>query len=436
MNLSQSLRIKSDSPTIAFVGAGGKTTALFQLAREFKQRVIVTATTHLGAWQTPLADHHIIAKSVDDLIKHDFQGVTLITGSIENDRTEPIDKLILLWLHDVSKEKSIPFLIEADGARQKSLKAPAEHEPEIPDFVEMAVVVVGLSGLGKPLNEEYVHRPEIFAKLARQETGAKITAENIVKLICDPKGGLKNIPPRARRVVLLNQADTPELKSASGKMARQLLDHYDSVIVGTLQPVGLQTIEPTAGIILAAGGSKRFGQTKQLLDWHGQPFVRAVAKTAQEAGLSPIVIVTGANADEVEKAVAGLDVIIAQNKDWEGGQSSSIRVGVKALPSNTGASIFLLADQPQIPVSVIRALMETHASGLYPIVAPLVLMEKRANPVLFDRVTFPDLLAIEGDVGGRAIFSKHKVEFIPWHDDILLLDVDKPEDYQRLMDDE
>jgi CTP:molybdopterin cytidylyltransferase MocA len=80
--------------------------------------------------------------------------------------------------------------------------------------------------------------------------------------------------------------------------------------------------------------------------------------------------------------------------------------------------------------------METHANGLYPIIAPLVLMEQRANPVLFDRVTFPDLLALDGDTGGRAIFPKHKVEFMPWHDDILLLDVDKPEDYERLVNSE
>jgi CTP:molybdopterin cytidylyltransferase MocA len=51
---------------------------------------------------------------------------------------------------------------------------------------------------------------------------------------------------------------------------------------------------------------------------------------------------------------------------------------------------------------------------------------------LFDRDTFPDLLTLEGDVGGRGIFSKHDVEYLPWHDDSLLLDVDEPEDYQRL----
>jgi CTP:molybdopterin cytidylyltransferase MocA len=70
------------------------------------------------------------------------------------------------------------------------------------------------------------------------------------------------------------------------------------------------------------------------------------------------------------------------------------------------------------------------------IIAPLVLEERRANPVLFDKVTFPDLLKLTGDIGGRAIFSKYKVEYIPWHDDRVLLDVDKPEDYQRLVEDE
>jgi molybdenum cofactor cytidylyltransferase len=62
-----------------------------------------------------------------------------------------------------------------------------------------------------------------------------------------------------------------------------------------------------------------------------------------------------------------------------------------------------------------------------------VLEEKRANPVLFDRIAFPALMNLTGDVGGRAIFDKYKVEYIPWHDDILLFDVDKPTDYQKLI---
>lgn len=436
MNLSHALRIAHEASVVAFAGAGGKTTALFQLARELKGPVIVTATTHLGAWQTSLADHHIIVESIDDVIDHEFNGITLITGHIKDDRTEPIDKSVLAWLNENSKQHNIPLLIEADGSRQKPLKAPAGHEPVIPEFADLIVVVAGLSGLGKPMNQEYVHRPGIFGELTNQKNNATITPENVVKVLCQPKGGLKNIPSHARRVALLNQADTPELQAVGGKMARQLLDSYDSVLVGALQSSKIQTVENVAGIVLAAGESTRFGQTKQLLDWHGQPFVRAVAKTALDAGLSPVLVVTGANADEVEKAIVDLDVSIVRNDGWQNGQGTSIRVGVQALPPKTGACVFLLADQPQIPASVIRALVETHSNGLQPIVAPLVQMERRANPVLFDRVTFPDLLALEGDTGGRAIFSKYKVEFMPWHDDILLLDVDKPEDYKRLVESE
>ncbi|MEI2624289.1 MAG: nucleotidyltransferase family protein [Giesbergeria sp.] len=125
---------------------------------------------------------------------------------------------------------------------------------------------------------------------------------------------------------------------------------------------------------------------------------------------------------------------IVNNADYQQGQSTSVRAGIRSLPQGAGSAIFLLADQPQIPVEIIRALTESHTRGMHPIIAPLVLGERRANPVLFDRAAFPDLLQLTGDVGGRAIFDRHRVEYIPWHDDILLFDVDKPEDYQRLKD--
>jgi len=91
----------------------------------------------------------------------------------------------------------------------------------------------------------------------------------------------------------------------------------------------------------------------------------------------------------------------------------------------------LLADQPQVTPGVLRALVERHSLDLSRIVAPQV-RGRRANPVLFDRNTFPDLLALTGDLGGRGIFSKYPVTTLPWHDESLLLDVDTPEDYKRL----
>ena len=435
--LAKALRVKP-TPCLAFIGSGGKTTAMFQLARELPPPVIITATTHLGTWQIELADKHIITETPAPIeeLKHGLNGVILVTGVFDGDRTKPINKNVLNWLHQFCGFHSIPLLIEADGSRQKPLKAWAEHEPPIPSFVEQVIEVIGLPGIGKPLNIEHVHRPEIFSKLSGLNADETVTAEALTHVLRHPEGGLKNIPPGARKSILLNQADTPELQSIARGMTHSLLTKFDSVVVSSLKQRQIFAVhEPVAGIILAAGESSRFGQPKQLLDWKGQTFVHAVAKTALDSGLFPVVVVTGANAGQVETAVHDLPVKIVRNEDWKEGQASSIRTGVRAMPEQTGASIFLLCDQPQLTTTVLQALVESHATQLQSVLAPMV-QDQRANPILFDRVTFPDLLTLEGDVGGRAIFHKHRVDYLPWHDDRRLLDVDTPEMYQRLITDD
>jgi len=466
ISLKDALRF-NNTGRIAFTGAGGKTTGMFQLARQLSSPVIVTATSHLGVWQAELADKHIVITSPGQVeqLESDLTGVILLTGELDGDKTKPVSAHALGTIRQFCTDHSIPLLIEADGSRQKPLKGWAEHEPPIPDFVDTIVQVVGLSGLGKPLNEENVHRPEIFAKLSGSKIGEFVTQDQLIQVVTHPKGGLKNIPANARRVIVLNQADTPELQSAAHGMSHALLSSFDSVVVASLKEEKIFAVhEPIAGIILAAGESSRYGQPKQLLDWKGEPFVRAVAKTALDAGLSPVIVVTGANAEQVENAVKDLNVVTVRNEEWRSGQASSIREGILALtqppPSlpqirqenpgfqskissvvfgggarraeGVGGAIFLLVDQPQVTSSVIRALMEKHAEGLYRVIAPMVI-DRRGNPVLFDRSTFADLLTLEGDVGGRAIFHKHRVEYLPWHDDALLLDVDTPEHYQRLI---
>ncbi len=438
LTLAKALRLSSPC-CVAFVGAGGKTTAMSQLAKELAPPVIVTATTHLGGWQTSLADQHLITERADDFANQNWHGVTLVTGPSLDERTKPVSGNVLSWLRAETQKAGLSLLIEADGARQKPLKAPAEHEPPIPDFTDVVVVVAGLSALGQPLAEEFVHRSERFSRLSGLKMGEKISSDVIARVLTHPEGGLKNIPKNARRVALLNQADTPESQSQARGIIRSLLSAFDAVIVASLKEKIIYAVhEHVAGIILAAGESKRFGTPKQLLDWHGEPFIRVIAKTALNAKLSPVVVVTGSNAEQVEAAIKDLPVKIVRNNEWQGGQATSIRAGLIPLSQigrgarGEGAVIFLLSDQPQVTVTVIQALAETHAAELHPIVAPLVMMEQRANPVLFDRVTFPDLLALEGDVGGRAIFSKHHVEYMPWHDENLLLDVDKPEDYHRM----
>jgi molybdenum cofactor cytidylyltransferase len=314
----------------------------------------------------------------------------------------------------------------------------------------MVAVVAGLSGLGRPLSDEFVHRPEVFARLSGLAIGETISPEALLRVLTHPSGGMKHIPAQARRLVLLNQADSAEIQAQAKALAGNLIPSYDAVIIASLAQSMVHAIyEPVAGIILAAGEARRFGESKQLLDYHGQPFIRAVAKTALASGLSPVVVVSGANAEAVEAAVSDLPVVLARNSGWQNGQSSSIRTGLQALRhpdlpnvsyatfepgggwKGFGAAIFLLADQPQLTSTVLRALIEQHAQTLAPVLVPLV-AGRRANPVLFDQATFHDLLSLTGDVGGRAIFSKYSVAYLPWQDESLLMDVDTPDDLERL----
>jgi molybdenum cofactor cytidylyltransferase len=343
----------------------------------------------------------------------------------------------LAALSEFARQHQLPLLVEADGSRQLALKAPASHEPAIPDFVDLVVVLAGLSALGQPLDETRAHRPDRFAALAETQLGEPITRQHLARVLAHPEGGLKNIPAGARRVALLNHVETDTLSATANRIAASLLSSFDSVLAASLAAENREdavsaAYEPVAGVLLAAGASGRLGEPKQLLDWKGTPFVRQVAQTALAAGLSPLVVVTGAFQDQVAAALEGLPLQLVHNPAWESGQASSVKAGLAALPPRTGAAFFLVVDQPQLPVALLEAARAEHARTLASIIAPQV-DGSRSNPVLFDQRTFSDFAAIEGDVGGRAIFARHRVVWLPWLDASLAIDVDTPEDYNRLL---
>jgi molybdenum cofactor cytidylyltransferase len=432
MNLTTALRLGA-MPRVAVAGGGGKTTAMFTLAHEYASPVMLAATVHMALEQTTLADQHVVVAETTSLAIPLPSGVTLFTGpSNDGGKTIGLSVRAVQRVLDLANRHQAPLFIEADGSRRLPLKAPAEHEPPIPDFVDTVIYVVGLAGLGQPLDDEHVHRAERFAQLSGLSIGDTVTPEAIVRVLNDPIGGLKNVPPAARRMALLNQADTPAMQAQAQVIARPLLSRYHSVAITALKNQQIFAVhEPTAGIILAAGASTRMTEPKPLLLWRGEPFIRHIARTAVSAGLSPVVIVAGAHTPEIRAAVADLPVTLVHNPDWEAGQSTSVRCGLRALPDTIGSAVFLLADQPHIPLELVTALKDQHAQTLSPIVAPLI-DDRRGNPVLFDRVTFTDLLSLTGDVGGRAVFARHPITYVPWHEASLLLDVDTPEDYQRL----
>lgn len=413
---------------------------MFTLARQLPGPVVCLNTAHLAVEQADLADHHRIAASGDE-IEEAFgtleSGVLLFTGREEKPgRLAGVSAGMALKIRELADFHHDPVLVEADGARMLPLKAPAAHEPPIPEWVDHVVYLVGLSALGRPLTDEHVFRAERFSEITGAEPDKPVSLESLVRYAQNPLGGLKNIPAGARRTLLANQLDACALsREELFAGLRSLAPAYDAVLAGCVQQPTAQIewrCERTAGIVLAAGGSKRMGDVKQLLVWRGKPLVRHAAETAAAAGLDPVIVVTGYAAEQVEQALAGLPVKIVLNPEWESGQASSIRVGLGLVPAQCGGAVFLLSDMPQVPAALIDAELEVHRRESAPIICPRV-GSQRTNPVFFDRQAFPELQALTGDSGGRALFERFPIRWLDWNDPDLLKDIDTPEDYQNFI---
>jgi len=133
--------------------------------------------------------------------------------------------------------------VEADGSAHKPFKAPAEHEPVIPSSTTDVIVCVGLDVLGKPLNELYVHRPEIVARLARTELGEPVTMETILRVLVHDEGGRKGLPEGARLHALLNNPGDEDRRQAGSKLAGRLIfGGYYRAIVGTVHRAEIDMI--------------------------------------------------------------------------------------------------------------------------------------------------------------------------------------------------
>jgi molybdenum cofactor cytidylyltransferase len=435
MNLLQALRTEQNSVT-SFVGAGGKTTAMFQLSRQFSTPVFVTSTTHLAKSQAELADRHIVITNQfirQQLLDTCQAGVNLFTGDLNDlGKWVGLKKELVTSLGEYTHKHNFPLLIEADGSRQLPLKAPAENEPVIPGFSTHVVVLAGLSGLARPLNDESVHRSELFSRITNRKMNELVTLDDLETELLHPQGGLKNIPADARKTVILNQVSSFAEEINYGKTIQRLLSGFNSVVLANLNEKEiLHSWEKVSGIILAAGGAGRFGSPKQLATWNDKTLIRLVTENALASNISEVIVVVGASEGEVKNQISDLPVKIVSNQNWKIGQSSSIITGLSAVSPNSGAAFFLLADQPLIEPELLNKLIQAHSQTMAPVIAP-EFESRRGNPVLFDKVTFPDLCGLTGDIGGRAIFDKYPPLTIPWTDESIFMDIDTPRDLFHL----
>ena len=187
-----------------------------------------------------------------------------------------------------------------------------------------------------------------------------------------------------------------------------------------------------AGIVLAAGLSRRMGRRKLLLDLGGQPVIRRAVEGAAGWGLDEVVVVMPPEHTDLAAALTGIRHRIAVNPTPETGQAGSVVAGVAALGPAVRAVLIALGDQPSVPRAVPLGLLGTYRATARSIVAPRY-RDGRGNPVLFDASVFPELLRLTGDAGARAVIDADpdRVALVSF-DLPMPPDIDTPEDYETL----
>jgi molybdenum cofactor cytidylyltransferase len=162
-----------------------------------------------------------------------------------------------------------------------------------------------------------------------------------------------------------------------------------------------------AGVLLAAGAARRFGSPKQLADLEGAPLVRhAVEALLAVEALDPVLVVVGANADEVAAAVEHPDVTVVRCDDWEEGMAASLRAGVAAADAaGADAALVHLADLPRVTSRVIARALDAATEG----VAVRVTYDGApGHPVVLPRRLFAAVAQLRGDAGARGLLGSAK----------------------------
>jgi probable selenium-dependent hydroxylase accessory protein YqeC len=222
---------------VAVAGAGGKTTLVYRLAAEartFGLRVVVTTTTHMGTLPEATTGRVFVEAEGDrepGLEEALAAGglVTLLGRRVRPDKLEGVSAERV----DALARRADLVLVEADGARGRSLKVPADHEPVVPRSTTLLLVVAALDVLGHPLAEAHVHRVELVAAAAGRAPGSPVDEEVIVAALSHPAGYPSRVPPGARAAVFLNKAEDEAALAVAARIAPRLVPPYLFVAAGS-----------------------------------------------------------------------------------------------------------------------------------------------------------------------------------------------------------
>jgi probable selenium-dependent hydroxylase accessory protein YqeC len=232
---------------ISLVGGGGKTALMFHLAAglsSIEETVLTTTTTKIFEPSEEHSAHIVVSEDPEEVLRKSaalLRHTAHITAALR--RLDSVGKLAGF------KPSTIDFfvkkggfqwvLVEADGAARRPIKAPAEHEPVIPECSTCVIAVVGLDAIGKPLNDRWVFRPQIYSQVTGVSLGSPVTERSVAAVILADKGLMRGSPPDAKRMVFLNKAEGEE-RLAAGRRVASFLEKdgkgkIDRVLIGSVE---------------------------------------------------------------------------------------------------------------------------------------------------------------------------------------------------------
>jgi probable selenium-dependent hydroxylase accessory protein YqeC len=244
-SLAESLGMKPRE-VISLVGAGGKTTLMFRLARELLltgEKVVTTTTTKILE-PTSEETAFLLVDSDEEKLKqfvvrgiHQYHHITIARERIESRKLKGVSSSLVneLWgFHEIDK-----MIIEADGAAGRPVKAPREKEPVIPSSTTLVVAILGVDGVGMELNNENVFQAERISKITGIPIGEKLTDEAIAILMTHPEGIFKGAPVSSRIVAFINKVDIPNGMVKGKGVAQKVLERkhprIERVVLGQLK---------------------------------------------------------------------------------------------------------------------------------------------------------------------------------------------------------
>jgi len=339
------------------------------------------------------------------------------------------------------------ILVEADGAMGRWLKGHHVHEPVIPRETTLVVVVMGLGVIGKPLDSQYVHRPEVVAGSTGLSMGETIAPAHAAASLAGQFALAVSQAPLSRQALWLNMVGDRNDAAllASGRLVARHLNRLlpaRQVLIGKASalaqvPESWPPSRPVAGVVLAAGLSTRLGGDKMFLPWRGKALLRHAVENLLMSQVAGVAVVLGHRANEARLLLGGLPIEIVENPAYHGGIGSSVQaaaaflVGRKDLPQGV---LFALGDQPRLSPSTIDTLVQRFLTQRSQIIYPTY-EGKRGNPVIFPVELLGDFLSLGADQGGREIMERYRERLcgVEVGDDAVLNDIDTPADYEQLL---